>query len=157
MERRTRPFSSIKPSMTNHGNSRYLMAKLSVPCVYANFSHFYLGIFCLRILCLFKCPLKLKKSVYYLVITLCKCEYCLIWVLNKSLLFGSNSLKISVLLDINSGKVVVLFASNSLKTSILFDNEMKSGKICSIVSQSWLQSSWKLFKAYVPDGSVQGT
>ena len=36
-----------------------------------------------------------QKSIYYwLVITLWKCEYCLIRALNKSILFGSNSLKL---------------------------------------------------------------
>ena len=52
-----------------------------------------------------------QKHVYYcLVRTLWKCEYCLIWsvntvwywALNKSILFGSNSLKVSVLRDVNS-------------------------------------------------------
>ena len=52
-----------------------------------------------------------QKRVYYcLVRTLWKCEYCLIWsvntvwywALNKSILFGSNSLKVSVLCDMNS-------------------------------------------------------
>ena len=38
----------------------------------------------------------------------------------------------SVLLDINSGKCV---ATNSLKMLVLLDNDMKSGKVCSIVCQ----------------------
>ena len=33
-----------------------------------------------------------------------KCEYCLIWILNKSILFGSNSLKVSLLCGMYSGK-----------------------------------------------------
>ena len=42
-----------------------------------------------------------QKSVYYcLIMNLWKCEYCLIWVLNKSIMFGSNSLKVSLLCDI---------------------------------------------------------
>ena len=46
-----------------------------------------------------------QKSVYcYMVITLWKCEYCLVWALNKSILFGSNSLKVSVLCDMDSEK-----------------------------------------------------
>ena len=49
--------------------------------------------------------------------------------------FGRYSLKMSVLLDINSGKCVVLFATNSLKMLVLLDNDMKSGKVCSIVCQ----------------------
>ena len=93
-----------------------------------------------------------QKSVYYyLVITLWKCEYCLMWVLNKSILFVSNSLKVSVLCDMNYEKrfcyslilkelfdnvsitwyrlkCVVLLAIKSLKMSALFDNDMKSGK-----------------------------
>ena len=48
---------------------------------------------------------KFQKSVYYCVaITLWKCEYCFIWALNKSILFGRNSLKVSVLYHINSEK-----------------------------------------------------
>ena len=43
-------------------DQKQLMAKLSVSCVYANFSHFYLEIFSLRVFCLFKCPLKLSKK-----------------------------------------------------------------------------------------------
>ena len=39
-----------------------------------------------------------------MVITLWKCEYCLVWALNKSILFGSNSLKVSVLCDMDSEK-----------------------------------------------------
>ena len=134
------------------------MTKLSALCVFANVSHFYLGIFSLRMFCLYKCPLKLsiKCLLYYcLVITLWKCEYCLIWALNKSVLFGSNSLKVSVLCDMNSEKTfyysliwkelsenvsiawyklwksVVLCGSNSLKMPALFD--VNSGKVCSIV------------------------
>ena len=40
-----------------------------------------------------------KECLLCLVIILWKCEYCLIWVLNKSILFGSNSLKVSLLCD----------------------------------------------------------
>ena len=81
---------------------------------------------------------------YYFVITLWKCEYCLIWVLSKSILFGSNSLKVSLLCDMYSEKgfhysltwkelsenvsivwclekCVVLFVSKSMKVSVLFD------------------------------------
>ena len=124
------------------------MAELSASCVHANFLHFYFWIFSLRIFCLYKCPLKLSKKclLYYcLVITLWKCEYCLIWALNKSILFAGNSLKVSVLCDMNSEKTfywslvwkelsenvsivrykfwksVILFASNSLETPVLFD------------------------------------
>ena len=43
---------------------------------------------------------KSQESVYYyLVITLWKFEYTLIWVLTKSKLFGSNCLKVSFLCD----------------------------------------------------------
>ena len=86
-----------------------------------------------------------QKSVYYyLVITLWKCEYCLIWVLNKSIMFASNSLKVSLLCDMYSEKIfyysliwkelsekviivwclekcVVLFGSNSMEVSVLCD------------------------------------
>ena len=64
-------------------------------------------IFRLRIFLLFKCPFKLSKKCFFyncLVITPWKCEYCLIWVLNKSILFGNNSLKVSLLCDMYSEK-----------------------------------------------------
>ena len=68
-----------------------------VSCVYANFSHFYLGMFCLRIFCLFKVSIQTLKSVHFcLAINLWKCECCLIWAQNKSILLGSNSLVLSV-------------------------------------------------------------
>ena len=87
--------------------------------------------------------LKFQESVtYYLVITLWKCEYCLTCVLNKSILFDSNSLKVSVLLKLCSivcqllsenisfvwclEKCVVLFGSNSIKVSVLFDMESET-------------------------------
>ena len=45
---------------------------------------------------------KSQKSVSYcLVITLWKFVYCLIWALNKSIIFGSNPLKLSVMYDMN--------------------------------------------------------
>ena len=82
-ERGTRPFSSIKPSMTNHVNSRMVAGKIMCEsCVHANFSHFYLGIFSLRIFCQFECPLILSKK-------------CL-------LLFGNNSVKVWILFDMTS-------------------------------------------------------
>ena len=86
-----------------------------------------------------------QKGVYFcLVITLWKCEYCFTWALNNSVLFGSNSLKVSLLCDMNSEKTffysliwkkfsekfsigwylekcVVLFGSNSLKVPVMFD------------------------------------
>ena len=45
-----------------------------------------------------------ESFYYYLVITQWKWEYCLIWVLNKSTLFDSNSLKVSLLCDMYSEK-----------------------------------------------------
>ena len=147
--------------MTNHVNSRivYLMAKLTASYVHANFSHFYLGILSLKIFCLFGCPsIETQKIVYYcLVIPLWKCEYCLIWALNKSILFGSNSLELSVLSDMNSEKTfyrsfiwsklsknvsiawcklwksVYYCLPVTLKISVLLD--VSSGKVCSIVWQ----------------------
>ena len=80
------------------------------------------------------------------------CEHCLIWALKKSILFGNNYLKGSVLNDINSGKVcsivcqqlsenvsivwcqekcVVLFGSNSLKVIVMFD--MNSENVFTLV------------------------
>ena len=49
-----------------------------------------------------------QKAVYCsLLITLWKCENCLIWTLNKSVLSGGNSLKVSVLCGMNSKKAIV--------------------------------------------------
>ena len=53
---------------------------------------------------LFKCPVSQKIVYYYLLITLQKCEYCLISDLNGSILFGTNCLKVSVLCSMNCGK-----------------------------------------------------
>ena len=106
-------------------------------CVHANFSHFYLGILSLRIFCLFGCPsIETQKSVYYcLVIPLWKCQYCLIWALNKSILFGSNSLELSVLSDMNSEKTFYrsFIWVNSLKMLVLLG--VNSEKVCIIVCQ----------------------
>ena len=103
------------------------MAKLSVSCVYANFP--YLRIFCLRILFVQTS----QESVYNcLVIILWKCEYCLTWALNNSVLFGSNSLKMSVLMEALE-ICAVLLAINFLKILVLFD--MNSAKACSIACQ----------------------
>ena len=75
------------------------------------------------------------------------CEYCLIWALNKSILLGSKSLKVSVLCDMNSPKsfyyslilnklsencqyflekCIVLFASNSENVGIAWCKLWKS-------------------------------
>ena len=74
-----------------------------------------------------------QESGYYCLVI--KCEYCLIWALNKSILFGSNSLKVSVLCDMNSEKsfTIVYFGRNSVKMSVLLG--INSGKVCSIVCQ----------------------
>ena len=74
-----------------------------------------------------------QESVYNcLVIILWKCEYCLTWALNNSVLFGSNSLKMSVLMEALE-MCAVLLAINFLKILVLFD--MNSGKACSIACQ----------------------
>ena len=44
-------------------------------------------------------------------------------------MFGSNSLSVSVLFDINSEKREVLFTSNTLKVSVLFDMNSEKGSI----------------------------
>ena len=65
-----------------------------------------------------------SKSFYFcLVVTPWKYEYCLIWVLNKSILFGRNSLKVSLLCDMYSENffTIVQFGRKSLKISVLFD------------------------------------
>ena len=96
---------------------------------------------------------KFQEGIYYyLVIILWKSENCLIWVLNKSILFSSNSvkchycvictlkesfyysliwknsLKVSVLLDINS---VVLYCSPVTLSKCQY--YLMSRKVCSIV------------------------
>ena len=126
-------------------------------------------IFLLRIFLLFKCPFKLSKKCFFyncLVITPWKCEYCLIWVLNKSILFGNNSLKVSLLCDMYSEKsfyyslickelsenvsivwcletCVALFGRNSMKMSVLFD--MKSEKVFPVIRSNCLKV-WILFR-----------
>ena len=88
-------FFSIKPSMTNHVNSRLVDGKLSASCVHTNFSLFYLGIFSLRIFCLFRFLLKLSK------------EYLL--------LFCNNPMKVWIRFDMSS-KLSLLCDTNSEKT-----------------------------------------
>ena len=79
---RARPFSSIKPSVTNHLNSRTIDGKII--CFMCACWLFTLlpGIFLLRIFCLFKCPLKLQKN-------------CLP-------LLGTNSVKVWIPFDMSS-------------------------------------------------------
>ena len=48
-------------STVTSGCLEILMAKWCVSCVYANFFHFYLGIFHLKVFCVLKCPFKLSK------------------------------------------------------------------------------------------------
>ena len=43
------------------------MMVMDAPYVHTNFLHFYLGIFSLRIFCMFKCPLKLPKKCLLLL------------------------------------------------------------------------------------------
>ena len=62
-----RPFSSIKPSITNQLNSRTVDGKIICFMCAANFSHFQSGIFSLRIMCQFKCPLKLSRKCLLLL------------------------------------------------------------------------------------------
>ena len=60
----------------------------------------------------------------------------------------------SALLDVK--KWVVLFAGNSLKMWVLFDNDMKSGKVCSIICQWHYENvniDWCLEKCVVLFGS----
>ena len=63
-------------------------------------------------------------SLYFLVVILWKCNFCVVCTLKKVFTivwYGRNSLKMLLLLDINS---VVLFTSNSLKMSVFFDSGM---------------------------------
>ena len=52
-----RPFSSINRLMTSH-----VWWQNYASYVHANFSHFYLGIFCLRISCLFQVSIETLKK-----------------------------------------------------------------------------------------------
>ena len=47
----------------------------------------------------------------------------------KSALFGSKSVKVSVLLDVNSKKVSLLFGSNSVKVPVLLGMKSESVSI----------------------------
>ena len=77
-----------------------------------------------------------QKRVYCcLVITLWKFEYCLIWALNKSIMFGSNSLKVPVLCDMNSEK--------SFYYSLIWEELSEN------VSITWYKL-WKSVKYYLP-------
>ena len=62
-ERGARPFSSIKPSMTTHVNSRTVDGKIIYFIVHANFSHFYFGIFSLRIFLSVQVSIETLKKV----------------------------------------------------------------------------------------------
>ena len=125
------------------------MAKLLASCVHANFSHFYMRIFVLRIFCQLSVhwnSLSHKKSVNYcLVITLWKGEYCLIWVLKKSM-FGSNSLKVSVLCGMNYEKTFYnsLISKNSLKMPVLLG--INSRKVRTLFCICWW---YNLFLEYI--------
>ena len=96
------------------------MAKLSVSCVHANFSHSYSGIFSFRIFCLFKCPLKLSKR--YL------------------LLFGNNSVKVWTLFDMSS-KYVNTVGSNSLKVSMLCDMNSEKSSYYSLIWKEFSENA----------------
>ena len=81
-----------------------------------------------------------SKSFYFcLVVTLWKYEYCLIWVLNKSILFGRNSLKVSLLCDMYSEKffTIVQFGRKSLKISVLLMSEKVFSIVWDITPWNW--------------------
>ena len=127
-------FSFIKASMTNHVNS--VIADGKIICCMLIFLNFTWEFSLCEISVCSSVQWNSQKIVYYcLVITLWKWEYCLIWALNKSVLFDSNSLKLSVLCDMNSEKLftIVWFGRNPMKMSVLLD--INSGKVCSIVCQ----------------------
>ena len=74
-----------------------------------------------------------QKRVYCcLVITLWKCQYWLIWALNKSVLFGSNSLKVSIFCDMNSKKTCysLIWKELSENVSIVWYKLWKSVYYC---------------------------
>ena len=129
--REARPFSSIKPSTTNHVNSRIVDEKIMFDvCMSVEKLMLILIILIYITLCFDIILMSMltfltftyefclwefsacssvhsdsQKSVYCcLVITLWKCGYCLIWALNKSILFGCNSPKVLVLCNMNIEK-----------------------------------------------------
>ena len=69
-----------------------------------------------------------EKIIYYCVVVTESVSIVLYELWKKCfLLFDSNSLKVSVMFDMNSGKsVYYCFGSNSMKVSLSFD--MNSGK-----------------------------
>ena len=101
-------------------------------CVYANFSHFYLGIFCL-----FQFSLKLSKKCVLLFGNNSESVNTVWYELWKSIWFCSCSLKRLVLCHMNCRcklwKYVQYCLHVTLKISVLFD--MNSGKVCSTISQ----------------------
>ena len=67
---------------------------------------------------------KFQEGIYcYLAIILWKCKNCLIWVLNKSILFSSNSVKCHycVICTLKKSFYYSLIWKNSLKMSVLLD------------------------------------
>ena len=139
------------------------MAKISASCVCANFSHFYLGIFCLRFSVRSSVHWNSQNSVYYcLVKTLWKREYSVLWPLYNLILFGSYSPKMSSIMRYEFWKKFLRFLIWKELTenvnikwyklwksvyyclsvtlwiiwySVLFDSDIKSRKGCSIVCQ----------------------
>ena len=75
--------------MSNHVNSRIVdVLKLSVLCLYANFSHFYFGSFCLTIFVCLSVHWKSKK---------------------KKKLFDNTSMKMWILFDMSSELFSIIF------------------------------------------------
>ena len=100
----TRPCSSIKPSQTNHLNSRIVNCKIiCFTCVCKLFS-LLLGNF------LFENFLSVQVSIKICLLLFGNNSvkvWTLIWALKKSILFVSNSLKVSIWCDMNSKKFLL--------------------------------------------------
>ena len=102
--RAARPFSSIKPSSYKLKNCWWRNYLLHVSMLTFHTFAWEFSLFKVYSIILWNSQ---RRTYCCLVITLWKCEYCLIWALSKSILFGSNSMKVSVLCDMNSKKTRV--------------------------------------------------
>ena len=101
----TRPFLSIKPVLTTYINSRIVNDKIMFHLCMLTFITFTWEFSIWEFSLSASDHSNSHESVYYcLLITDWKWECCLIWALNKSISFVSNSLKVSVFSDMNSEK-----------------------------------------------------
>ena len=98
---RARSFSFIKPSLTNYANyyvnSRIVDSKRVCFLLVCWFFSLLLWNFLFENSVCSTIHWNFQKGFHCCLLrTLWNCEYCLIWALNKSILFGSNSPKVSL-------------------------------------------------------------